>query len=357
MTTIRIRLRLSRPGFVLDVDLAVPERGVTAVLGPSGSGKSTLLRAVAGLEPDARGVVDLGGGRVWQDSERNVWVPPHRREIGWVPQDAVLFDHLTVRGNLEYGRRRRPGGSLAFDQVSSWLGVEPLVDRGTDDLSGGERQRVAIARALLAAPRLLLLDEPVSAVDEPGRATILACLDRLHRELRLPVLYVSHSRAEVLRFADQVAMLDRGRVVAMGPVQAIAARADLAVFGDEQDLGTVADAVVVHTDPDLGLSQLDFPGGRLAVPAIDAAPGERRRVRFLARDVSVALEPPRATSILNVLPARIVEIRDADTPQPLVVLDVRGTTLLARITRKSVIDLALVPGLDLYAQIKGVALV
>jgi len=357
VSPIRACVRVTRPSFLLDVDAELPSRGISAVLGPSGSGKTTLLRAIAGLEAEARGIVDLGDGRLWLDSERGLRVPPHRREVGYVPQEAVLFDHLSVRGNLEYGRRRRPGGVLEFDRVVAWLGIGPLLDRGTTGLSGGERQRVAIARALLAGPRLLLMDEPLSAVDEPGRAEVLVCLERLHRELALPVLYVSHSRTEVLRLADHVVVLDRGRMIAAGSVRAIGARTDLAAFGGDADLGTVADAVVARTDADLALSYLDFSGGRLAVPAIDAAPGETRRVRFLAKDVSIALERPRATSILNVLEARVVEIRDVETAQPLVVLDAGGASLLARITRKSLRDLALAPGNAVYAQIKGVALI
>ena len=353
---IHLRVSLERCGFRLDVDVDIPNRGVSAVLGPSGSGKTTLLRAIAGLEPRARGRIELGDGRTWLDSDRRVHVPVHRREVGYVPQEAVLFDHLSVRGNLEFGRRRRPGGALDLDRVVAWLGIGELVDRSTVGLSGGERQRVAIARALLAAPRLLLLDEPLSAVDEPSRAEILLYLERLHRELDLPILYVSHSRSEVLRLADHVVILDRGLVVATGPVGTIAARSDLPIFGDDADVGTVADVVVAETDAELELSYLEFAGGRLAVPAIDAAPGGLRRVRLLARDVSLALERPRATSILNVLEARVVEIRQAASAQPIVVLDARGATLLARISRKSLRDLALAPGSAVFAQIKGVAL-
>jgi molybdate transport system ATP-binding protein len=275
-----------------------------------------------------------------------------------VRQEAGLFPHLSVRRNLEYGLRRTPPERrrVSVEQAIAWLGIGRLLERRPHGLSGGERQRVAIARALLAGPRLLLMDEPLSGLDDASRHEILPYLERLHRGLALPVVYVSHSRAEVLRLADYVVLLEAGRVHASGPVEQIATRTELAPFGSEAELGAVTEAVVVERDEQFGLSYLSFPGGRLGVPAADLRLGERRRLRLLARDVSLALERPRATSILNVIPARVIDIGEADGPLPLVRLDAGGTVLLSRITRRSLQQLEIRPGLRVYAQIKSVAL-
>ncbi len=351
------RFSLRKGGFVLDLAFELPGRGVSAVFGPSGAGKTTLLRCVAGLERQVSGRLSVGG-EIWQDSGRGISLPPHRRALGYVFQDAALFPHLSVRRNLEYGLRRTPPAQrrLAFSKAVEWLSAGPLLERAPDSLSGGERQRVAIARALLTSPRLLLMDEPMASLDRRGKAEILPYLERLRGELSLPVLYVSHDLDEVERLADQLLLLEGGRVLASGPVVELAARLDLPlVHGDAA--AALVEAVVSGHDERFHLSYLDFAGGRLSVPRVALAPGARVRVRVQARDVSIVLERPRQTSILNVFPARVVAIAQDSPAQSIVRLDAGGTPVLARVTRKSSAALGLAPGADVYVQVKSVALV
>jgi molybdate transport system ATP-binding protein len=359
---VRGRFRLARGGFLLDVDLALPASGVTGLFGPSGSGKTTLLRCVAGLERAAGGRFEVAG-EVWQDEARGLFLPTHRRRVGYVFQEPSLFTHLSVRRNLEYGLNRRPAAErqVSFAEAVDWLGLERLLGRGPRSLSGGEQQRVAIARALLASPRLLLMDEPLAALDAAARQEILPYLERLHARLATPILYVSHSATEVLRLADHLVLLHGGRVRAAGPAAEVATRLDLLPWAPEAELGAVLDARVVAHDDRFDLTYLDFAGGRLSLPRLDAEPGSRQRVRVLARDVSLALGRPERTSILNIFPARVLEIGGADAAdsghrQPLVKLDAGGAVLLAQITRKSLAGLELRPGLAVFAVIKGVAL-
>lgn len=354
---IRARLRRTQPGFTLDVDLDLPGRGVTALFGPSGAGKTTCLRLLAGLDRSPGCQVEVGG-EIWQRDTR--FTPAHRRPLGYVFQDAALFPHLTVSQNLEYGRRRRPpaAGSPPVDRAAlvDLLGLASLLDRRPATLSGGERQRVAIARALLAAPRLLLLDEPLSSLDLPRRREILPFLERLHDSLEIPVLYVSHSPDEVARLADHLVVLESGRVVASGPLTAVLARLDLP-FARNDDAGVVIEGVAEHYDPDYRLLTLAFPGGPLRIVHAPVAPGTRLRARVRSRDVSLALRPAADTSILNILPATVVaESALADTGHVLVALDLAGTPLTARLTRLSRDHLQLRPGLAVHAQIKAVSI-
>jgi molybdate transport system ATP-binding protein len=362
------RFRLARGGFLLDVDFTLPARGVTGLFGPSGSGKTTLLRCVAGLERAPGGRFEVAG-EVWQDEARGIFLPTHRRRVGYVFQEASLFAHLSVRRNLEYGLRRRPPAErrVSLEEAVEWLGLEPLLDRGPRALSGGEQQRVAIARALLASPRLLLMDEPLAALDAAARQEILPYLERLYASLATPILYVSHSATEVLRLADHLVLLRAGTVRAAGPVAEVATRLDLLPWAPEAELGAVLEARVVEHDDRFDLTYLDFAGGRLSLPRLDAACGSRQRVRVLARDVSLALERPERTSILNIFPARVLEIggasaagtapgSDAARRQPLIKLDAGGAVLLAQITRKSLAGLDLHPGGEVFAVVKGVAL-
>jgi molybdate transport system ATP-binding protein len=356
MSMLRAQLRLRRSGFELDVNFDVPARGVTALFGPSGSGKTTVLRCIAGLEHAAQGTLDVDG-ECWQDEARRVFLPAHQRRVGYMFQEARLFPHLTVRGNLGYGLRRTPPDArrIAFEQAVEWAGIGPLLGRRTPGLSGGERSRVALARTLLTSPRLLLLDEPLAALDHAARAEILPYLERLNRELATPMLYVSHTIDEVARLADFMVCLERGRVSAVGPVPELLTRLDLPLaHGDEA--AAILDAVVVGLDTEFHLAELGFAGGRMRVADAGLLPGMPLRVRILARDVSLSLSAPQQTSILNILPARVVEIQ-ADRPaQALIQLDVGGALLLARITRKSVALLGLEPGHQVYAQVKSVAL-
>lgn len=354
MDGLRARFKLRREDFSLDVDLNLPGRGVTALFGPSGSGKTTCLRLMAGLERCADGYVALGD-TVWQDEQR--FVPPHQRSIGVVFQEASLFPHLSVRGNLEFGWKRVAPDErrIAPEQVIAWLDLDPLLARDPASLSGGERQRVAIARALLTSPRLLLMDEPLAALDLKRKREILPYLERLHGELSLPVIYVSHAPDEVARLADHVVLLDEGHVRTSGSLSETLSRLDLSpAFAD--DPGIVLETVIGAHEAD-DLSRLDFPGGHILVSRRKEPVGTPLRCRIHARDVSLALAPPQQSSILNSVVASVLEIADTDTPgQQLVKLDASGTCLLARITRRSANALAIAPGKPVWAQIKAVAL-
>lgn len=354
MNELTARFRHDYPGFSLTVDVCLPARGVTAIFGPSGSGKTTLLRLIAGLERAANGYLSVGDA-VWQDA--GAFVPPHERPLGYVFQDARLFPHLDVRRNLDYGQRRIPASShgVALDGIVDLLGIGPLMDRKPDRLSGGERQRVAIARALAVSPRLLLMDEPLAALDQARKQEVLPYLERLHDRLEIPVLYVSHAIDEVARLADHMLVLDAGRVAAQGAIIDLMARADLPLSGDDA-AGALIEASVAGHDEAYQLTNVVFSGGRLTLPRQARAVGQRVRVRILARDVSLTLAAQTGTSIINILPARVTALAAAGPSQSVVSLDLGGTALLARITRKSVDALGLKPGLTVYAQIKGVAL-
>ena len=319
---ISARLTLARRDFTLDVALQLPERGITALFGPSGCGKTTVLRALAGLER-AAGRVALGSD-VWQDDASGQWRPTHQRALGYVVQEAALFAHLDVRANLDYGRKRsgaqrwhgggvepQPGsgaGGFALDSVIDLLGIAPLMDRRPATLSGGERQRVAIARALATAPRLLLMDEPLAALDAPRKAEILPYLERMQRSLALPIVYVSHAMDEVARLADHLVLLDAGRVCCAGPLAELLARPDLPL-ARQDDAGVVIAATVAEHDRAYGLSRVQFSGGSLWLGETTAAPGEAVRARVLARDVSVTRQAPVQTSVVNVLAANCTRDR------------------------------------------------
>lgn len=354
MTALVARFRHGYPGFSLEVDVRLPPRGVTALYGPSGSGKTTLLRFIAGLEKVAGGYLSLGDA-VWQDA--NIFVPTHARPLGYVFQDARLFPHLDVRRNLEYGLRRIPALSrrVSLDGIIDLLGIGPLMERKPERLSGGERQRVAIARALLVSPSLLLLDEPLASLDQARKQEVLPYLERLHDALEIPVLYVSHAIDEVTRLADHLLLLDAGRVVAQGSPTDLMTRVDLPlVRGDET--GALIDATVASHDDEYQLTEVAFPGGRLSLPRQAAAVGQRVRVRILARDVSLTLVAQTGTSIINILPARVTSITEASPSNSVIGIDLGGTAILSRVTRRSVDTLGLKPGLAVHAQIKGVAI-
>jgi molybdate transport system ATP-binding protein len=360
---LHLAVRVAYRAFRVELALALPGAGVTVLFGPSGAGKTTVLRLLAGLERGEGSVWVLG--ECWDDSARGIHVPTHARGVGTVFQEPALFPHLTVEGNLAYAERRRgrrAGGAAAVpsrDAIAAMLGIATLLERGVDRLSGGERQRVAIARALLSAPRLLLLDEPLAALDAARKAEIFPYLARLRDELAIPIIYVTHAVDELARLADHVVMLDAGRVVASGPAAEMLARADLAAgFGD--DAGVAIDATIAEHDDNDHLTRVECAGGALWVRRVAQAPRAAVRVRVLARDVSLALEQPAETSILNVLPARVVEVRDDGPDRVIVRLALargEGAPLLARVTRRSRAALRLCPGLDLYAQVKTVAVV
>ena len=356
---LHIELRLPYRDFQLEVDLDLPGRGVTALFGPSGSGKTSLLRCVAGLEHPPHGRLNINGEQ-WQDSRRQLFVPPHKRPLGYVFQEASLFEHLSVRGNLEYGRKRVAPSErrIDFDQAVALLGIEHLLERLPARLSGGERQRVGIARALLTSPRLLLLDEPLAALDPQRKQEILPYLERLHDELDMPILYVSHAPDEVARLADHLVLLEQGRVQSSGPVGELLARLDLPL-AQAEDAGVILQARVSGHDADYQLLQLSLPGCatplRVAHPPVPS--GQPMRLKVHARDVSLSLEKPAHSSILNLLPATVHSQRQADNPAHILVrLDLAGSALLARITRYSRDQLGLHEGQQLWVQIKSVAL-
>ena len=354
---LQVRLRYRRSDFALDVDIDLPSRGITALFGPSGAGKTTCLRTIAGLERDIDGHIAFAGD-IWQDPAKRHFVPPHRRRIGYVFQEASLFPHLSVSGNLDYGQRRA-GRHATVDRgrLLEQFGINRLLGRKIAELSGGERQRVAIVRALLSDPVLLLLDEPLSALDASARSELLGCLEQLHAELAVPTVYVSHAIDEVARLADHLVVMDAGRVVSQGSLQATLARGDLPAAMIDL-LGVVIEGQVIAQDPVDHLSELAFAGGRLWLPQRRERVGDRLRCRIGARDVVLSTCAPSAgSSALNVIEAVVVATIDAAHPsQCIVQLDAHGTALLASITRRSWRSLALTPGLRVWAQVKATAL-
>jgi molybdate transport system ATP-binding protein len=354
---IQLVLQRAYPAFVLDVALTLPGNGVSVLLGPSGCGKTTLLRAIAGLER-ARGRVQVNG-QVWQDDERaQRFLPTHRRPLAYVFQEASLFAHLDVRRNLDYGLSRVPASErrLNPDEVIELLGLVPLMHRHPTALSGGERQRVAIARALLTSPSLLLMDEPLSALDAARKAEVLPFLERLRGQWGIPMLYVTHALDEATRLADHLVLMREGRVLADGAVADMVSRLDLSLSAQD-DAAAVLLARVVRHEPAQGLSQLEVAGQTMWLAACSATPGQTVRVRVQARDVSVSLSRATDSSILNILAARIGAVRhDGQHTVTLSLVLAADVTLLARLTRRSFESLGLRPGLPVFAQDKGAAL-
>ncbi|EJL01745.1 molybdate ABC transporter, ATP-binding protein [Pseudomonas fluorescens Q2-87] len=338
--------------------MQLPGRGVTALYGQSGSGKTTCLRCMAGLERPSQGFIEVNG-EVWQDTDRGVFVPPHQRALGYVFQEASLFAHLSVRANLAFGLKRIAPAQrrVGMEQASELLGVGHLLDRHPQHLSGGERQRIGIARALLTSPRLLLMDEPLASLDTRRKNEILPYLQRLHDELDIPVLYVSHSQDEVARLADHIVLLDDGRALASGPIGETLARLDLPLaLGD--DAGVVIQGRVSGYDPAYQLLTLTLPESQLnmRVAHTPLAVGQALRFKVQARDVSLSLANDAQTSILNRLPVTVISELAADNAAHVLIrLEAAGTPLLARITRYSRDQLGLYPGQCLWAQIKAVA--
>lgn len=352
---IEARLALAYPGFSLDVDIELPGAGFSALFGPSASGKTSCLRAIAGLQR-ARGRLCVGE-EVWQDDDRGIFVPPHRRSLGMVFQQAALFAHLSVRGNLEFARRRVPAAQrrVALDQVVDLLDLEPLLERRPARLSGGEAQRVAIGRALVASPRLLLLDEPLASLDLPRRAELMEWLQKMQAQLAIPAIYVSHAAEEVAQLTSHIVVLEAGRVRASGATAELLTRLDLPLAQGDAAQAALSIEVSAY-DPVDRIARVAFDGGELLLPVSDAKVGARRVVRVMARDVSLTLSKHADTSILNILPVTVLALAD-DTPGHVMVrLAVGGSKLLARITRRSAQALGLRPGLGVQAQIKGAAI-
>ena len=341
-------------GFSLELDCELSASGITAVYGPSGSGKSTLLDCIAGLRQTGPGSVIRLNNETWQDA--GYTTPAWQRHIGYVFQDARLFPHLNVQQNLDYALTRRPGsGNIHLDQVVTWLELDDLLSRSTDTLSAGQKQRVAIGRALLSAPRLLLLDEPLANLDHAARQQCLRCLQRLSEELQIPMLYVSHDIEEVSQLADHLLLLEQGRLVEQGSLLTLCSRLDTRLSHEEQAAAILTARVAQH-DAEYGLSELTVDGHTLWVNYLPHAVGQSRRIRIPARDVSVCRHRPLDSSILNILPVSVVEIEDTNAARLLVRLSLGSQYLLARITRKSCVELGLCIGDKIYAQIKSAAL-
>lgn len=356
MTIIQARFQLDYGDFNLDVDLKLPGSGITVLFGHSGSGKTTLLRCIAGLQRAPLGFLEING-HVWQDSERSLFLPTHKRALGYVFQEANLFPHLTVRDNLHYGLKRikHNSGSVKLEHTIDLLGIGHLLERMPGNLSGGERQRVAIARALALNPDVLLMDEPLASLDFKRKQEILPFLSRLHQQLDIPVLYVTHSQQEVAQLADTLVIMADGRTLASGPLSETQSRLDVPLAQD-REAATVWQAAVAEHETEYHLTRVEFAGGSLSLPMLDAGIGTPLRVQIYARDVSIALAAPTATSILNVLPATVTGIADGRDGQSVVRLQVGGQALLAHITRKSALLLDLQIGMAVYAQIKGTSI-
>lgn len=343
--------------FQLDIDLQLPSSGITVLFGHSGSGKTTLLRCIAGLQHAPQGFLAING-TLWQDSNNKLFLPTHKRSLGYVFQEANLFAHLTVLDNLRYGLKRiaQHEKTEKFAQIIELLGIEHLMARMPERLSGGERQRVAIARALVLNPELLLMDEPLAALDFKRKQEIMPFLTRLHSELNIPVLYVTHSQQEVAQLADYLVILENGREQASDLLADTLSRLDLPLAQDKQ-ASTVWQVTIIEHETAYHLTRVAFAGGELSLPAIDGVLGSTLRVQIYARDVSITLEAAKATSILNVLPASISELIDDRAGQSVVRLHVGQQTLLAHITRKSALLLSLTVGMQVYVQIKGTSVV
>jgi molybdate transport system ATP-binding protein len=355
---LHLQLDLARADFQVSVDVQLPAHGITVIYGPSGCGKTTLLRCVAGLEPSARGRVQVGH-EIWQDDANQVRLPTHQRAVGYVFQEASLFDHLDVAGNLAYGlqRSRNHASDTVLQQAITLLGIGHLLQRRSHELSGGERQRVAIARALVTQPRLLLLDEPLAALDHARRQEVLPWLEKLRDDLNIPMLYVTHAVDEVARLADTLVVMNAGRIQANGPVADVLTQADLPVVLGE-DAGALLTGIVLSIDTPWHLAQVGFAGGALWVRDSGLQVGQTVRLRVLARDVSVTLAEATQTSIQNHVPCVVDAITpEAHPSQILLRLRCGDSVLMARVTARGAHELGLQLGMPVWAQVKSVALV
>lgn len=356
MSRLLARFDVQFQTFHLDADLDVPMLGITAIFGPSGSGKTTLLRCLAGLERAPNGFIQFGPD-VWQDEKRGLCLPLYKRPVGYVFQEPRLFPHYNVRANLLYGYKRVPleERRIVIEHVVDILGISHLLERRIHKLSGGEQQRVAIGRALLTSPNLLLLDEPLASLDIQRKQEILPFIRRLHEELRIPVLYVSHAIAEILQLADRVILLKEGQVVGIGALNEMLTSLKFRGKFGAHRIGAILDARVANHEPQYGLSQLEFKGQSLFVPLQPVAVGQPVRIHILSNDVSLSVgRTGSPTSVLNILEATIVEIRELNQSTVDVLLDI-GALLVASITRKSLMILGLKPGQRVFAHIKAVS--
>ena len=358
MGTIQLQAKRHAAGFTLDVDLHLPAKGITVLFGPSGSGKTTCLRVLAGLEHGVQGRVQVGSN-IWMDSTSGTWRPPHQRAVGYVFQEASLLPHLSVEKNLRFGFDRTPPDQrrLGWNDALDLLGIAHLLKRRPSQLSGGERQRVAIARALTTRPQMLLLDEPLAALDMARRREILPWLERMRDELHLPMLYVTHSADELARLADHLVILEAGQVKASGPVAHVMAATDPPVVVGE-DVGALLGGVIVERDARWHLARVAFSGGSVWLRDDGLDLGRAVRLRILARDVSLTTQEASHTSIQNHLQGVIEAIvPDTHPSQALVRVRCGEAALLARVTSRALDALALTAGCQVWLQVKSAALV
>ncbi|OOY52715.1 molybdenum ABC transporter ATP-binding protein [Solemya velum gill symbiont] len=354
MSELSVKLQTDLDTFSLDVDFECESSGVTLLYGPSGSGKTTVLRAIAGLLKADQCEIRFNGD-VWQDGTH--FTPPHHRPIGYVFQEASLFPHLSVRKNIEYGYKRvsKQDKRIDFDDAVSLLGVEPLLNRAPGQLSGGERQRVAIARALLTSPSLLLMDEPLAALDNKAKQEIFPYLEQLHTELSIPLLYISHDHNEAARLADRIVLMDDGKVTATGDAHLFMTRLNLPLSHKDTASAIIEGDVIEYDEKDQ-ITWINVAGSRVGLSGYTGT-GTRLRVQIYARDVSLALSEHRDTSILNILPVTVLGREELDNSQMMVRLKLDDDqTMLSRITKRSAEMLELHRGKQIFAQVKGIAL-
>jgi len=353
--SLEVSVKRALKNFQIDADFSTEVSGVSALFGRSGSGKTSVVNMLAGLETPDEGRIVLNG-EVLFDSAKNINIPPEKRGLGYVFQESRLFPHMSVERNLLYGMRAEQNGRLAtFEQVADLLDLARLLSRRPNSLSGGERQRVALGRALLASPRLLLMDEPLASLDTRRKNEILPFIERLRDELALPIVYVSHAIEEIVRLADSLILLSEGSVIASGAIEDVTSRLDLFPYTGRYEAGAVVATTVKELDNGFGLSTLEFDGGQLLVPSVDLDIGSPLRLRVRARDISLARIRPEKTSLLNILPGIIKEVREAGASQVEVAVDV-GVRLVARVTKKACHDLALKAGDDIFVMIKAIAI-
>lgn len=341
-------------GFKLQVEINISSSGVTALFGPSGCGKTSLLRVIAGLEKEATGTLSFGE-ETWLDSQLDTYRPSHERSIGMVFQKTTLFPHLTVEENLKFSFKRAKEPKFKFDKVVELIGLKHLLDRGVQKLSGGEKQRVALGRAILSSPKLLLLDEPMAGLDSESKAELLPFLEKVARDLHLPIIYVSHSQMEVARLADHIILMEAGRIVGSGKLSQVLTDLEQPLSRKSSAISVIEARVKAHDDK-YSLTELEIEGSLMTVSKKEITVGSPVRIAINAKDVSLTLERSGSSSILNILKVSVLKIKELNESQVLVELDGGGFTILARITKKSKDRLNLSIGKSLFAQIKSVGI-
>ena len=353
---LRVNITKVFDSFRLETQFEVEEGSITAIFGKSGAGKTSTINAIAGLTRPDVGVIQIGNTTLF-DQNLRINLPIYKRQIGYVIQDDRLFPHMTVQNNLIYGtpKNRDVANSLNLTDITGLLELAPLLERRPRTLSGGEKQRVAIGRALLSNPKLLLMDEPLASIDVQHRFEILPFIQRVREKTGITIIYVTHALEEVIFIADQIILLSEGQVTAQGTVEEIMSRLDLHPMTSRFDAGAVISAIYSGYDKEFDLGELSFDGGTLRIAGLNAEIGIHLRAHIRARDVSLMLDKPKDTSVLNVFKGELIEIRHEDGPQLDLLINI-GTPLIARITRKSLNDLNLGIGSKVYAMIKAVAI-